>query len=134
MDNMQINGGLTPNKSIGVSLTPNDANIAGSLTQNKENVTADLTPNKLNIEGNLTINGSIMEGELTPSKINIEGTLEVERVYPVVKTQEKTAVSSLDRQYVTPDENYTLSKVTIDPLPVSRVLNTANGYTVTIGA
>lgn len=75
-----------------------------------------------------------LTGVLTPNNNNLSGTLETLRVYPVVKTQEKTAYSSLVRQEVVPDGNLKLSKVTIEPLPVRRELNEKGGYTVIIGA
>lgn len=89
---------------------------------------------KYSLKGTLTPNKNNIDGVLTSNNYNVNGVLETLRVYPVVKTQEKTAYSSLVRQEVVPDGNLKLSKVTIEPLPVRRELNEKGGYTVTIGA
>lgn len=87
-----------------------------------------------NISGRIQRNRTEqMIGYLTPRNKNVEGTLNTMRVYPITKTQEKTAISSLVDQEVRPDENFTLSKVKIQALPVNREINEKGGYTVTIG-
>ena len=83
--------------------------------------------------GALTTNTFNISGKLTTNNLSMSARLGAVRVYPIVPTQEKTAISSLVRQEVTPDGNNKLSKVIIEPLPVSRVLNEKGGYTVIIG-
>lgn len=72
-----------------------------------------------------------LQGFLTPNNQGIKASLG----YYVVnaQTQRKTATSSLVRQEVVPDAGYTLSRVTIQPLPVTRELNAKGGYTIKIG-
>lgn len=51
-----------------------------------------------------------------------------------VTSEAKTVTSSLTTQVVTPSANIDyLTQVTINALPVTYVLNSAGGYTVTIG-
>jgi len=85
------------------------------------------------LSGTLTLNNYNISGSLTPNNYSMSGNLGASRVYPVVPTQEKTVVSSLVQQIVVPDQNKKLSKVTVQALPVSRVLNEQGGYTITIG-
>ena len=47
--------------------------------------------------------------------------------------QIKTVTPSTSQQIVTPDAGYVLSQVTVNAIPVTRELNAAGGYTVTIG-
>lgn len=50
-----------------------------------------------------------------------------------VPTQTKTATPSSTQQTVTPDTGYLLSQVTVNAIPYTETLNSAGGYTVTIG-
>ena len=50
-----------------------------------------------------------------------------------IPTQTKTATPSGVEQVITPGEGFLLSSVTVEAIPVTRVLNEAGGYTVTIG-
>ena len=50
-----------------------------------------------------------------------------------VPTQTKTATPSSTSQTVTPDTGYLLSSVTVNAIPYTETLNSAGGYTVTIG-
>ena len=51
-----------------------------------------------------------------------------------VSAQVKTATPSMSAQTIIPDSGYDyLSQVTINAIPVTRVLNASGGYTVTIG-
>ena len=50
-----------------------------------------------------------------------------------VPTQTKTATPSTTQQTVTPDTGYLLSQVTVNAIPYTETLNSAGGYTVTIG-
>ena len=49
------------------------------------------------------------------------------------QTQTKTATPSATQQTVTPDTGYLLSEVTVNAIPYTETLNSAGGYTVTIG-
>lgn len=89
---------------------------------------------KPQLKGTLTSTFLNMSGVLSVEQYNLQGMITAVRTYPVVPTQEKTVVSSLQEQIVLPDANLKLSKVIVQPLPVSRVLNDKGGYTVTIGA
>lgn len=74
-----------------------------------------------------------LKGTLSQSNLNMVGTLDASRTYPAVPTQEKTVTSSLVRQIVLPDGDKKLSKVTVEPLPITRVINDKGGYTINIG-
>ena len=50
-----------------------------------------------------------------------------------VPTQIKTATPTTTQQTVTPDTGYLLSQVTVNAIPYTETLNSAGGYTVTIG-
>lgn len=49
------------------------------------------------------------------------------------QTQTKTATPGTTQQTVTPDTGYLLSQVTVNAIPYTETLNSAGGYTVTIG-
>ena len=52
-----------------------------------------------------------------------------------ITTQSKTVTPTTAQQVITPDSGYDyLSQVTVSAIPYSEVLNSAGGYTVTIGA
>lgn len=98
-------------------------NISARVQRNEKNqIKATLTLNDRNIKGTLTVNNN-----------NMQGVLGASRTYPVIKVQEKTTVSSLVKQEIVPDEPFKLSKVTINPLPITRTLNSKGGYTIQIG-
>ena len=48
-------------------------------------------------------------------------------------TQTKTATPTSSQQTITPDTGYLLSSVTVNAIPYTETLNSAGGYTVTIG-
>ena len=50
-----------------------------------------------------------------------------------VPTQTKTATPTSSQQIVTPNTGYLLSQVTVNAIPYTETLNSAGGYTVTIG-
>jgi len=50
-----------------------------------------------------------------------------------VPTQTKTATPTSSQQTVVPDTGYLLSEVTVNAIPYTETLNSAGGYTVTIG-
>lgn len=50
-----------------------------------------------------------------------------------VPTQTKTATPTSSQQTVVPDTGYLLSSVTVNAIPYTETLNSAGGYTVTIG-
>ena len=50
-----------------------------------------------------------------------------------VPTQTKTATPTSSQQIVIPDTGYLLSEVTVNAIPYTETLNSAGGYTVTIG-
>lgn len=99
-----------------------------------DNLSGVLQRNRVGqLSGVLTANNFNISGNLTPNNYSMSGTLGASRVYPAVPTQEKIIFSSLAQQVVVPDQGKKLSKVTVQGLPVSRILNDKNGYTVTIG-
>lgn len=50
-----------------------------------------------------------------------------------VPTQTKTATPTSSQQTIVPDTGYLLSQVTVNAIPYTETLNSAGGYTVTIG-
>lgn len=63
--------------------------------------------------------------------LGVTGTLEPSSS---VKVQTKAATPKTSQQVVLPDNGYDyLSQVTIEAIPYTETLNSANGYTVTIG-
>lgn len=58
----------------------------------------------------------------------------LESVAPDVSAQSKTVTPTTNQQVVTPDFGYDyLSQVTVEKIPYKEELNSAGGYTVTIG-
>lgn len=56
----------------------------------------------------------------------------IEAIDTTPPTQTKNAIPSLSSQDIEPDSGYLLSKVVVAAIPVTRVQNSAGGYTVTI--
>lgn len=74
----------------------------------------------------ITSNGTYDVKEYETASVNVPA--------PIITTEEKTTTSSLSAQVITPSAGIDyLTKVEINPLPVTYELNEAGGYTVTIG-
>ena len=137
---------VTNYASISVS-----AGTAGTPTATKgtvSNNSVTVTPSVTNtagyiISGTKTGTGvTVSASELVSGTYNAvqNGTVDITNYQyvnvnvPAPSAQAKTATSSASQQTISPDTGYSyLTQVTILPMPYTQTLNSAGGYTVTIG-